>query len=398
MTSFSADHRRPFSSTHSGVKSMLALSVMGILIISVSSMAALLAGRTVDPRSQAAVIGARSIQELVSTLLPTTHRFDVVLDNSQQPSSVRYESFETVVTLTPTKGAVLGLMADEENFPTSQTSVSTGSPLATSVVKIANSGRVEITVDKSVLDILDISTPSITRSMDGTGYQIQVVGKIKKSKNSIAQRVLQNKIKLFSIHYAFPENVPATLISDYKITKQSVKGYRSPASNALVELTIPPFPTATFVSSPISTVVPFSESAFGWKTPLTTLNGDNFAIQVNGKTFKAQAANVTVQESGSDTASTVEAVWNEQNTEMRIVMSLSYSPGDFWRVTELKTYDGKNPGNWIIYPGFVGNEIGKPYVNSVFDLRSKDGKGRIQLRNMRLDAFQSQTEVNELSP
>lgn len=376
---------------------MLALSVLGILIISVSSMAALLAGRTVDPRSQAAVIGARSIQELVSTLLPTVHRFDVFLDNTQQPSSVRYESFETIVTLTPTKGAVLGLMDDEENFPTAQTVVSTGVPSSTSTVKIANSGRVEITVDQSVLDILDISTPSITRSMDGTGYQIQVVGKIKKSKSSIAQRVLQNKVKLFSIHYSFPENVPATLISDYKITKQSVKGYRGPGSNALVELTIPPFPTATFVSSPISTVVPFTESAFGWKTQTTTLSGDNFAIQVNGKTFKAPAANVTVQESKTDTSSTIEAVWKENNTEMRILMSLSFTPGDFWRVTELKTYDGKIPGNWVTYPGFVGNEIGKPYVNPVFDLRSKDGKGRIQLRNMRLDAFSQQIETSSLS-
>lgn len=374
---------------------MLALSLMGILIISVSSMAALLAGRTVDPRSQAAVIGARSIQELVATLLPTVHRFDVMLDNTQQPSSVRYESFETVVTLTPTKGAVLGLMNDEENFPTSQTDLRAVVPSPSPEVNIASSGRVVIIADPAILDIVDFSSPSITRSMDGTGYQIQVIGTIKKSKKAIAQAMLQNKIKLFSIQYVLPENSPATIISDYKITKQSVKGYRGPGNSALVELTLPPFPTATDVTSPVSTVYPFAEGAINWKTSSTMLRGDSFAIQVNGKTFDAQDTSVSVQGSGSQTAATLEASWIENNTEMRVFMTLSYAPGDFWRVTELKTYDGKTPGNWITYPGFVGNDSGKPYSNPVFDLRSKDGKGRIQLRNMRLDAFLSASDTQQ---
>lgn len=374
---------------------MLALSLMGILIISVSSLAAILAGRTVDPRSQAAVIGARSVQELVATLLPSVHRFDVLLDNTQQPSSVRYETFETVVTLTPTKGAVLGLMDDEENFPTSQTALRAVVPSPDPEVNIASSGRVVIVADPRMVDIVDFSSPAITRSMDGTGYQIQVIGTIKKSKKAIAQRLLQDRIKLFSIHYILPENAPAALISDYKITKQSVKGYRGPGNSALVELTLPPYPSATGVTSPISTVYPFVEPSINWKTSTTSLRGDTFAIQVNGKTFNAQDATVTVQGAGTDTAATLEASWNEKSTEMRVFMNLSYAPGDFWRVTELKTYDGKTPGNWISYPGFVGNESGKPYSNPVFDLRSKDGKGRIQLRNMRLDAFVS--ESNTLS-
>ncbi|MBP9700695.1 hypothetical protein KBD71_05450, partial [Candidatus Woesebacteria bacterium] len=321
---------------------------------------------------------------------PTVHRFDVLLDNTQQPSSVRYESFETIVTLTPTKGAVLGLMDDEENFPTSQTALRAVASSPDPEVNIASSGRVVIVADPSVADVVDYSAPSITRTMDGTGYQIQVTGTIKKSKKAAAQRLLQSKIKLFSIHYILPENAPASLISAYKITKQSVKGYRGPGNNSLVELTLPPFPTATEVTSPVSTVYPLTENAINWKTTSTTLRGDSFAIQVNGKTFDAQDTTVSVQGSRLDTLSTLEASWLENNTEMRVFMSLSYAPGDFWRVTELKTYDGKTPGNWISYPGFVGNESGKPYSNPVFDLRSKDGKGRIQLRNMRLDAFVSE--------
>ncbi len=377
---------------------MLALSVMGILIISVSSMAALLAGRTVDPRSQAAVIGARSIQELIATLTPTIHRFDVMLDNSQQPASVRYESFETIVTLTPTKGAVLGVMDDEENFPSTPIAANATAPSPNPTVNLASSGRIVVVADPSMVEIFDYSSPSITRSMDGTGYQIKVFGTVKKSKKAIAQQALQNTNKLFSIQYHLPENSPPSVISDYKLTKQSVKGYRNPGSNSLVELTLPPYPTATEVTNPVSTVYPFAESGIQWKTSTTSLRGDTFSVQVNGKKFDAQDSSVFVQGSGTQTEATLEASWTEQNTEMRVFLGLTYAPGDYWRITELKTYDGKNPGNWIIYPGFVGNESGKPYINPVFDLRSKDGKGRIQLRNMRLDAFQSQTESNALSP
>jgi hypothetical protein len=123
-------------------------------------------------------------------------------------------------------------------------------------------------------------------------------------------------------------------------------------------------------------------------TPYVQLSADNFYIDINGTKFTSKDANVSVHsDPGSDNYTTLELTWNESNVPMRMYIYFSYSPGDFWKVTELRTYNGDTNGNWLYYDGFTGNEHGRSLIMSVFDLTSKDGSGKVHFENLNLQPF-----------
>ncbi|MDH5533052.1 MAG: dockerin type I repeat-containing protein [Candidatus Pacebacteria bacterium] len=125
-------------------------------------------------------------------------------------------------------------------------------------------------------------------------------------------------------------------------------------------------------------------------TAYAKLSADNFYIETNGKKFIADDPNITVHsDPGSDIYTTLEITWSEQSIPMRMYIYFKYTPGGFWEVTELRTYDGTSSYKQLYYPGFTGNELGNPLIMSVFDLTSKDGLGKVHFENLNLQAFLS---------
>jgi hypothetical protein len=123
-------------------------------------------------------------------------------------------------------------------------------------------------------------------------------------------------------------------------------------------------------------------------TPYAKLSADNFYIETNGKKFLAQDTNIRISsDPGSDIYTTLEITWNEHSVPMRMYIYFKYTPGGFWEVTELRTYDGTSNYRQLYYPGFTGHELGNELVMSVFDLNSKDGRGKVHFENLHLQAF-----------
>ncbi|MBI4096431.1 MAG: IPT/TIG domain-containing protein, partial [Candidatus Levybacteria bacterium] len=109
----------------------------------------------------------------------------------------------------------------------------------------------------------------------------------------------------------------------------------------------PPTPTPDLTPIPIN-----------WKTDSVSLQADNFFIKMDNRIFKPNSNFKLHSDSGKPTftTSTLEATWLEGKTEMRLFIYFSIDANNQWKVTEMRTYDGKTPGNWLYY---LGGESGK---------------------------------------
>lgn len=131
-----------------------------------------------------------------------------------------------------------------------------------------------------------------------------------------------------------------------------------------------------------------------FSTPQVILKADDFYIMANGVRYNAQVENVQVHsDPGSSSYTTLELIWYENNTEMRVNMYFSHQPNDFWRVSEVRTYNAQTPGDWIYYKGFVGNSVGSYLILPVLDLKSDPTNpnnkfsGSIHFENIWLQPF-----------
>ncbi|MDO8270179.1 MAG: cohesin domain-containing protein [Candidatus Levybacteria bacterium] len=134
------------------------------------------------------------------------------------------------------------------------------------------------------------------------------------------------------------------------------------------------------------------------KTDYVNLTADDFAIKVNGTAFKTPATfTKTASDPGADKGlyTTLEAEWKQDTIEMRMNMDFKYD-GTVWYVVELRTYDGKTPGEWIYYAttnsqgNIVQHALTQTFINAgVTTFKPKVGTAdnSISFENLHLQAF-----------
>lgn len=127
-----------------------------------------------------------------------------------------------------------------------------------------------------------------------------------------------------------------------------------------------------------------------WQTPQVSLSAKDFYIKIGDKKFLDNAPTVQINSSpGSDSYTTLEATWLENGVEMRLNMYFEVKRNR-WNVTEVRTYDGNTPGNWIYYKGFHGRRLGQTLKDGTLKLKSKDGQGvkaELFFKNLKLQPF-----------
>jgi hypothetical protein len=139
------------------------------------------------------------------------------------------------------------------------------------------------------------------------------------------------------------------------------------------------------------TDVPLPSSQNGhirWETKQVLLEADDFHIDVNGKTYKADVVGGTLNsDPGHENYCTLEAIWREHDTEMRLFI---YFVGDatHWWSDEARTYDGQAQGDWIFYRNpFPRTARGQAFTGDL-TLKSEPGgpTGQVHFKNLHLEA------------
>lgn len=86
-------------------------------------------------------------------------------------------------------------------------------------------------------------------------------------------------------------------------------------------------------------------------TPQVQLDAESITVSVNGREFQPIGDDVEVSsDPGTASYTTLELTWFEDGVEMRINLYFAADATHWW-VTEMRTYDGRSPGEWITQEG-----------------------------------------------
>lgn len=108
-----------------------------------------------------------------------------------------------------------------------------------------------------------------------------------------------------------------------------------------------------------------------WNTNEVSFQASDFYIVANGQKYFANTGNVRVSsDPGSSKYTTLEALWRENNKEMRLYIYFN-SDGSYWWSPEFRTYNGNERGDWIYYyDKFFYSRVGSQYYNPKFVMNS----------------------------
>jgi hypothetical protein len=142
--------------------------------------------------------------------------------------------------------------------------------------------------------------------------------------------------------------------------------------------------TGTGAASTLGTPEPFSVG-----TPQVTLTAKDFSIEVDGQTFTGDRISVN-SDPGDPTYQTLELTWFEHGVEMRLNIYFAAN-GTNWWVSELRTYNGHQNGDWVYFDGpLFTTPLGSAYTGDVDLTASTDGMtSRLRISGMELQPFLS---------
>lgn len=131
------------------------------------------------------------------------------------------------------------------------------------------------------------------------------------------------------------------------------------------------------------------QPAIRWDTGFVTLEAGSVLVELGGRQFTGPARPRSVRsDPGSSDYRTLEVEWNDNGVEMRINIYFAADANDWWS-TEIRTYDGGSPGDWITYRGeFFRTDIGSSWTGDL-DLAGGQGRtsGALHIDDLRLTAF-----------
>jgi hypothetical protein len=129
---------------------------------------------------------------------------------------------------------------------------------------------------------------------------------------------------------------------------------------------------------------PSDAQRYNWQTDVVSLQAETFAITAGGKSFHGVEPIDLKSDPGTTTYETLELVWREHGVEMRLNIYFAADASDWW-ATEIRTYNGESPGDWISYQGrFFETTLGGTYTGDL-DLGARDA--RLLIGGLRLQAF-----------
>lgn len=153
---------------------------------------------------------------------------------------------------------------------------------------------------------------------------------------------------------------------------------------------ITPPVTPPYISPTPTPALPLNPVA--WKTEQVSLQADDFYITANGQKYYAKGGPVSVHsDPGNSTYTTLELHWQENGKEMRLYLYFK-ADSTYWWSPEIRTYNGKQPGDWITYTGglFFRNWLGYTYSAPSWNLYSDMNNpelNNIHFGNLKIQAF-----------
>jgi hypothetical protein len=138
-----------------------------------------------------------------------------------------------------------------------------------------------------------------------------------------------------------------------------------------------------------SAVIP-SANNISWKSKRVSLTADDFRITAEGKNYYGSPSGAEINsDPGYVDYWTFEIIWMENGIEMRMNMYFAADSTHWW-VKEIRTYDGRESGEWVTYRGtFFKSPLGTAF-NGNLDLSGKSGNGvdcSLHIRNMTLQSL-----------
>lgn len=132
-----------------------------------------------------------------------------------------------------------------------------------------------------------------------------------------------------------------------------------------------------------------TDNAVNWTTEKVRLTADNFYIVANGKLFLGDAESMTIGgDPGSETYTTLELKWAENDVEMRLHMYFEVVDGQ-WQASEIRMYNGRPQGEWIIFEGPIfTTPQGQSYT--VLSFGRQNNERVLAFTNLELQAFTNQ--------
>jgi hypothetical protein len=134
-----------------------------------------------------------------------------------------------------------------------------------------------------------------------------------------------------------------------------------------------------------------------WSTDYVDLSATDFAIDVGGQTYTTAGAHVDLNSDPGDRSyQTLELEWTEHGHEMRWYIYFR-SDGHDWWAFEMRTYNGRDPGDWVTFPGnHFRTPLGQAYTGDL-DLTASEGGATSHLvaKGLRLQAF---VKITDLPP
>lgn len=129
-----------------------------------------------------------------------------------------------------------------------------------------------------------------------------------------------------------------------------------------------------------------------WRTETVSLEAGDFYLIIDGQRYDFNdGTNISIRSDPGDSAyTTLEVSWEENDREMRVFMYF-HADQTLWRMSEIRTYNGQDPGDWFYYPepsveALLGEVFGGNVRFSSLE-QSWDPRGIIYFNRLELQAF-----------
>jgi hypothetical protein len=130
-----------------------------------------------------------------------------------------------------------------------------------------------------------------------------------------------------------------------------------------------------------------------WDSGSVRLEADDFEVRVGDKVFHGIGPTDVSSDPGDPEYRTLEIVWQEQGVEQRMNLYFGADEDEWW-ISEIRTYDGFEDGEWINYVvvGEMWNDMlrtprGSTYEGDVQFVGWGRVPGEVVIQGLRLTAF-----------